>query len=126
MASLRSIKLFQRQANRLNSIGIRNQWIIVQNNSGYELRADVTLPDNKINSQCYEIADGKKNSWPMPIGQYKVWLGQGGGGMFCAHPVGTVFLVNKQNNEDCIIEVGDHMHYHIKNGSEEALPQVLE
>eukprot|EP01083_Nonionella_stella_P239373 837844_1 len=128
MASLRSLKLLQKQANKLHSIGVRNTWLIVQNNSGYDLKAHVTTPDKKSDSSCTPIPDGKENSWALDIGQYKVWFSQGGGGdcqTGFPHPASAWFLVNKINDDDCIIKVGHHVHYHITNGSEDALPVAV-
>eukprot|EP01084_Bolivina_argentea_P212961 361870_1 len=118
MAFVRSTKLMQRNVARLQSIGIRNTWIIVKNNSGKQMRADVTWSDQTTNTQCRMIYPGKENSWPFPIGQYKVWLTD------TEHSTAW-FLLNKTNERDCIIDVGDHIHYHLENATEEALPHVL-
>ena len=64
------------------------------------------------------IKDGHQNSWPFPIGTYKVWLTDN-------YHSTAWFLINKINDDDVIIDVGDHIHYHITNGTEEALPHVL-
>ena len=61
------------------------------------------------------IKPGKQNSWPMPIGQYKVWLSD-------LHHSTAWFLLNKNNDDDCVIDVHHHIHYHIENGVEEKLP----
>ena len=56
MACVRYYKLFQRQSvSRLHSIGIRNTWIIVKNNTGCNMKADVCLPDQQTNSQSYDL-----------------------------------------------------------------------
>ena len=135
-------RLLGRSTARLQSLGIRHQWIIVKNNSGDEIQADITLPDKQSNTQCMwrelsvwchwcgtvdapltggKIQPGKKNSWPLPIGKYKVWLTEPGG-MGCHPHASAWFLVNKTNDNDTIIDVGDHIHYHIENGSEEKMP----
>lgn len=52
MACARYCKLFQRHnISRLHSIGIRNTWIIVKNNTGVKMMADVCHPDKRTNSQ---------------------------------------------------------------------------
>ena len=52
MACARYCKLFQRHnISRLHSIGIRNTWIIVKNNTGVKMMADVCQPDKRTNSQ---------------------------------------------------------------------------
>ena len=56
MACSRYSKLFQRYNPRLQSIGIRNTWIIVKNNSGYDLRADICFPDKNTNSRGMDIS----------------------------------------------------------------------
>ena len=54
MACTRYCKLFQRHnvlQSRLHSIGIRNTWIIVKNNTGHKMMADICPPDKQTNSQ---------------------------------------------------------------------------
>lgn len=103
---------------KLQSIGIRNTWIIVKNNTGDEMKADITLPEKQTNTQCPTILPGKDNSWPCPIGKYKVWLTDN------LHSTAW-FVINKTNEQDCIVDVGHHIHYHVENGVEEALPHAL-
>mmetsp|Transcript_12020 Transcript_12020/g.10723 ORF Transcript_12020/g.10723 Transcript_12020/m.10723 type:complete len:120 (+) Transcript_12020:34-393(+) len=119
MACARYCKLFQRHnVSRLHSIGIRNTWIIVKNNTGYKMMADITQPEKQTNSQAPIIQPGNQNSWPAEIGQYKVWLTD------LEHST-SWFLLNKTSDQDCVIDVGHHIHYHIEGGTEEKLPIAL-